>query len=143
VLGMIEAWLEAQNDRFVFDGFPRTLVQAQELDAMLARHGQPLDAVLYFELSFEEISARVLNRLTCVVCGLSSDGKSGDRCPVDGGEMIRRGDDTPEALRQRMAQYHEKTDPLVGYYRGKGLLHQLDAAADEATIFEEIRGILE
>lgn len=148
VIRLVENWLEANPSHFVFDGFPRTLAQAEALDQMLAKRGGKLDVVLFFDLPDEVISERVFKRLTCAQCGrsfaLGLHLPSGEtRCPECHGELIRRSDDTPEALRQRMAQYREKTDPLVGYYRAKGLIRPLRAANSPEVVFNEIVSILE
>ena len=148
VIRLVGQWLEANTSQFIFDGFPRTLGQAEALDEMLARNGQALDAVLFFDLPAEVIASRVLNRLSCTQCGrifaiglqLTAEET---RCPECGGVLERRSDDTLEALQQRMAQYREKTDPLVGYYREKGLLRTLKAAEHPEAVFEEIVSILD
>jgi adenylate kinase len=148
VVRLVESWIASHAAGFVFDGFPRTLGQAEALDGLLGAQGQALDAVLFFDLSSETIVERVLNRLTCAQCGrsfaiglhLTSDEA---RCPECGGALIRRSDDTLEALETRMAQYREKTEPLVEYYRRRGLLWTLQAAERPETVFAEIISILE
>jgi adenylate kinase len=103
----------AGEDGFLLDGFPRTLAQAEALDAMLAELGKPLDAVLLLEVSDEVALARLLGRQR-------EEGRS---------------DDTPEAIRNRLRLYHELTEPVVERYRAAGLLVAVDGerTVDEVT----------
>ncbi len=101
---------------FVLDGFPRNLVQAEELDEMLDAIGRPLDAVLFFDLDDETATVRALGRA-------HEEG---------------RADDTPEVMARRLAIYHEQTKPVVERYRTAGTLHTLDAARGVDDVFVEI-----
>ena len=105
---------------FVLDGFPRNLVQAEELDEMLDAIGRPLDAVLFFDLDDETATIRALGRA-------KEEGRT---------------DDTPEVVARRLAIYHEQTEPVVDRYRAAGTLHTLaaDRAVDE--VFAEIEDAL-
>ncbi len=148
VTELVGKWLESHGDSFVFDGFPRTVPQAVELDHLLAARNTPLEAVFFFNVSLDEIRNRVLNRVSCRDCGrifkigLQIANES-DACPECGGTLCRRNDDTLEALEQRMIEYHEKTEPLVAFYRGRGLLFELKAAERPETVFAQISSILE
>lgn len=148
VLELVGQWLDLHPDRFVFDGFPRTLVQADALENLLAQKGSVLDVALYFDLTLETIFERVMHRVTCSACGKSFAiglhvDSSDSRCPECGSALIRRHDDTPEALEQRMAEYRSKTEPLVDYYRHRGLLWPLKAAEAPEVVFAEILSVLE
>ena len=132
----------------IFDGFPRTVAQAEALDAMLAARVSVLDAVLFFDVGVETIFQRVMNRLTCSQCGhsfaIGLHVKAGEsRCPACGGVLIRRSDDTPEALETRLREYQEKTEPLVAYYHARGLLWPLKSAELPEKVFGEIVSIME
>ena len=148
VIQLVGNWLSAHADGFVFDGFPRTVGQADALDQMLSERQSALDAVLFFDISAETAFQRVMNRLTCTQCarsfavGLHLE-PAQTRCPECGGELGHRSDDTPEALEHRIAQYHEKTEPLVEYYQRRGLLSILKAADDPAEVSAQITALLE
>lgn len=123
---------------FVFDGFPRTLAQAEALDAMLSDGKSP--AVIYFNVPEAVLTRRIAGRRTCKV-GFEiyniyeRPPKVEGRCDVDGGELIQRPDDRPEAIRERLVAYEKLTQPLVNYYRGKGVLDEIkgDAAVADVT----------
>lgn len=148
VIQLVGNWLADHAERFVFDGFPRTIAQAEALDAMLAQQGSALDAVLFFDITEETIFERVMHRLTCSQCGhsfaiglhLESDQSP---CPDCGGALTRRSDDTPEALAKRIVEYREKTEPLVEYYQQRGLLWPLKSADRPEVVFAEVTSILE
>lgn len=148
VIRLVGDWLATHAEGFVFDGFPRTIAQADALDQTLAGLHAPLDAVLFFDISAQTIFERVMNRLTCEQCGRSFAvglhlESAQTRCPACGGTLGRRSDDTPEALEHRLAQYREKTEPLVDYYQQRGLLWTLKSADGPAEVFAEISSILE
>jgi adenylate kinase len=129
VVGLVEERI-AQDDckaGFILDGFPRTLSQAEVLDRM----GVSIDGVLSIEIEDAAIQARLAGRLVCEGCGLSyhiannPPAKVGvcDRC---GGVLSRRKDDNPETIAERLAVYHELTEPLKRYYARRGKLFELD-----------------
>ena len=105
---------------FVFDGFPRNVVQAEVLRAILAEKKTPLHAVLEFSLANEEIVARLSSRRTCKECGAPSVGQ--DKCPQCGGDVYQREDDKAEVIARRLEVYQEQTAPIVSFYRNEGLL---------------------
>lgn len=148
VIELVAHWLTSHPGGFVFDGFPRTLVQADALEKMLFQQHSALDRVLFFDVSEETIFERVMNRMTCGQCGRSfsaglhlSPGQSA--CPECGGVLGRRADDTPEAVEQRLCEYREKTEPLVDYYRQRGLLWSLNGSESPEQVFAEIAAIVD
>ena len=120
---------------FVLDGYPRTPGQAEALDAMLARRGQKLDAVLELAVDDEILVDRVSGRFTCAKCGTGYHDRYKPTtvpgvCDVCGAtEFTRRPDDNAATVRNRLAAYHAQTAPLVAYYRGRGILHTVDGMA--------------
>ena len=148
VIQLVKNWLADHSNGFVFDGFPRTIGQADALDQMLAEHHSVLDAVLFFDITAETALERVMKRLTCTQCGHSFAvglhlPAAQTCCPECGGALGHRSDDTPEALALRIAQYGERTKPLVEHYQKRGLLWKLKAADDPADVSSQISSILE
>ena len=150
VIGLIEEKLEADHGAgFIFDGFPRTLAQADALGDLLARHGQKLDAVVEMRIDDAALVSRITGRYTCAHCGAVYHDKTRpmatqgvcDHC--GGTTFVRRADDTEEALKQRLMEYYKKTSPLIGYYYAKGALSALDGLAPIATVSAGIRKVLD
>ncbi len=150
VIGLIEERLEAEHaGGFIFDGFPRTLAQADALEELLERHGERLDAVIEMQVDDEALVARITGRATCASCGevfnevtrpVPADGK----CPSCGStEFIRRADDNEESLRQRLMEYYKKTSPLIGYYYCKGKLRSVNGLADIDEVAASIAAVLD
>jgi adenylate kinase len=142
VIGLIDEKLaEGSAGGFIFDGFPRTLAQADALEDLLERNGQAIDAVIEMQVDDAALVARISGRYTCASCGeVYHDETRRPRrervCDVCGGtEFKRRPDDNEEALRTRLMEYYKKTSPLIGYYYATGLLRPIDglAAIDEVA----------
>ena len=117
---------------FLLDGFPRNVVQAEVLRAILADKKTPLHAVLEFSLADEEIIARLSSRRTCRDCGAPSVGV--DKCPTCGGEVYQREDDKAEVITRRLEVYAEQTAPIISFYRNEGLLISVSAAGNVEDI---------
>ena len=142
-----ESWLNAHPQSFVFDGFPRTVGQAEALEEVLQRRGLSLDAVLWLDLPVEMISHRVSRRVVCADCGrsfqLGTHIESREQvCPVCGGKLIVRPDDDPEKLATRMEQYALHTEPVRHFYDRKGLLRQIEAVGPTEEVFARIEEAL-
>ncbi|OIP82897.1 MAG: adenylate kinase [Rhodobacterales bacterium CG2_30_65_12] len=149
VIGLIEEKLD-QNPgaSFIFDGFPRTLPQADALGALLERHGMMLGAVIEMQVDDEALVARITARSTCATCGegyndiskpIPADGK----CVKCGGtEFTRRADDNEESLRTRLMEYYKKTSPLIGYYWAKGDLKTVNGLGEIDEVAAEITALL-
>ncbi len=132
----------------IFDGFPRTVAQAEALDRLLAEKGMQLDAVILMEVDDEELVRRISGRFTCANCG---EGYHDDykRPEVDGvcdkcgsTEFNRRADDNAETVRARLEAYRAETQPLVEYYRRQGKLKTVDGMAGIDEVSREIREAL-
>jgi adenylate kinase len=122
---------------FVMDGFPRTIPQAQALDALLLELGKAFDRVLYMKVGTEELVKRLAGRLTCPL-DQKTYPPGTERCPLDGSKLIQREDDKPEAVKQRIEIYLEKTLPLLDYYRAQGLVSEIDGVGTIEEIFGRV-----
>lgn len=141
-LRVVDNWL-AERERFIIDGFPRTIGQAQAFDTMLERRGLPLDVVYLLELGDGEVRNRMLGRLTCSDCGAVFNERfhrisPGTPCPKCGGHLVRRADDTEEALAERLRQYDSITRPVAGHYSDLGLLKTIDATDGRDEVFKTL-----
>ena len=133
---------------FIFDGFPRTLAQADALGALLERMGRPLAAAIELEVDDEVLVDRVSGRFTCGNCGeVWHDSTRPTRvsgvCDACGSsDLRRRADDNADSLRQRLMEYYKKTAPLTGYYHAKGLLARVDGLAAIDAVGDAIANAL-
>lgn len=128
---------------FVLDGFPRTVAQADALDAVLAKAGTPLKAAVDFAVPRDELVRRLTRRLTCRKCGAvrsldAVPGGAGGACDVCGGELYVRDDDRPETVERRLKEYDAKTASLAAHFASKGLLIRLDAARPAAAVAADL-----
>lgn len=142
VIDMVEERLkeaDAQNG-YLFDGFPRTVAQAEALDASLTRLGTKLDGVVLIEVPDELLVERV--------CGRRTDRRSGQifhlkyNPPPPGADLEQRADDREETVRDRLRVYHDQTAPLVPYYEGRGLLKRVDGVGELPAITERVLAAL-
>ena len=129
VIGLIEEKLEGDHGGgFIFDGFPRTLAQADALNDILAKHDASLSHVVAMEVNDEALVQRITARSTCGNCGevyndITKPITADEKCVNCGGsDFKRRADDNEESLRTRLMEYYKKTSPLIGYYHAKGQL---------------------
>jgi adenylate kinase len=135
------------GDGFILDGFPRTIAQAEALDARLEELGRKLTAAILIVVSDDEVIRRLGGRRTCVKEGhifhVEFDPpKNEGICDICGSRLEIRDDDKPEVVRHRLEQYHSKTEPLVAYYEGKGLLRRVDGALEPDEVNDRIRALL-
>lgn len=150
VIGLIEEKITGHaGGGFIFDGFPRTLAQADALGALLSRTGQTLDAVIEMQVDDTALVARITGRYTCGSCGAvyhdqtKPTAKPGT-CDVCGGtSMVRRADDNEDALKQRLMEYYKKTSPLIGYYYAKGKLASVDGLAEMDAVAAAVAKVLD
>jgi len=134
-------------DGFILDGFPRTTAQAEALDAKMEELGRQLTAVILIEVSDDEVIRRLSGRRTCVKEGhvfhVEFDPpKNEGICDICGARLEIREDDKPEVIRNRLDQYHQKTEPLVSYYEDQGILRRVDGSRDPDEVNDRIRAML-
>jgi len=129
VIGLVDERLSRPDagPGYVLDGFPRTVAQAEALDALLGRRGQDLDRVVFFDVSREELLRRLTGRRICRRCGtafhlVSAPPKTEGRCDQCGGELYQREDDAESTVARRLDVYQTQTAPLLDYYGKRGLL---------------------
>ena len=151
IIGLVKDRLTQPDcaNGFLFDGFPRTLKQADALGALMARIGQPLDAVIELRVDDEALKQRIVGRYTCGTCGAvyhdtNHPPKVSGTCDTCGGAtMKRRADDTEEALRTRMLAYYRDTSPLIGYYYAKSQLSTVDGLAEMDAVAMALAKVLD
>jgi adenylate kinase len=120
---------------FLLDGFPRNVVQAEVLRAILSEDKRPLDAVLELNIADSEIVSRLSNRRTCRGCGAPAE-ITNENCAACGGELYQREDDQAEVVTRRLEVYNEQTAPIVAFYRNEGLLITISATGAVSEITE-------
>lgn len=134
-------------DGFILDGFPRTVPQAEALDAKMGELGRELTAAVLIDVGDDEVVRRLSGRRTCVKNGhvfhVDFDPpKNEDVCDVCSARLEIREDDKPEVVRHRLEQYHSKTEPVISYYEGRGLLRRVDGARSPDEVSDRIRALL-
>ena len=133
---------------FILDGFPRTVPQAEALDAMLAEHGKKLDHVILMEVDEATLVDRIAGRFTCQACGASYHERYKRPavegvCDVCGStDLVHRADDRPEAIATRLAAYRNQTAPILPYYRARGILRSVDGMAEIDEVTREIEAVI-
>ena len=136
------------EDGFLFDGYPRTKAQAEDLDAILKSLDKKIDGVINLDIADEELMKRITGRRLCPACGeiyniyYLPPLKEGvcDKC---GADLIQRKDDNADSLSVRLSEYHKSTQPVIEYYDAKGIVKAIDASKSVDEVFGDIRSILE
>ena len=132
----------------ILDGFPRTTVQAEALDGLLAESGQKINAAVSLEVDDAAMVTRISGRYTCAACGegyhdsFKQPATAGvcDKC--GGSDMKRRADDNADTVASRLEAYHAQTAPLIAYYRDQGVLQGIDAMGEIDAIAKELASIV-
>jgi adenylate kinase len=152
VLGMIQNRLAKPDAKagFILDGFPRNIPQAQSLDSMLARLGQPLQLALLVDVNNEVLMKRLTGRRSCgnAACGAIyniyfTPPKNPGKCDKCGSGLQHRSDDNEDTVRKRLAVYEQQTAPLISYYRAQGKLRTAKGVGTIADIFKNVTDIIE
>ena len=150
VVGIVKERLKEADCKpgYILDGFPRTVPQAESLDAALADMKTPLDRVLSIEVPDEELVKRLSGRRTCRSCQegyhvMFKKPKAEGKCDKCGGELYQRDDDKEEAIKNRLKVYQSSTAPLIDYYKGKGLLRSINGVGAMGDILKRMVTALE
>jgi len=151
ILGMVRERLAAADAArgFILDGFPRTIPQAEGLEAMLAEIGQPLKVAILFDVDSQLLIQRISGRRSCQDCGrvfnvhtapVPVPPPCGGQCTTP--RLVQRPDDNEATVSKRIAVYEEQTQPLVGFYRQRGILKTVDADAPLETVTARVEAAL-
>jgi adenylate kinase len=146
---VVRMWLDehSRDEGFIFDGFPRTVPQAEAFDRLLGERGTPISMAILLELSEAEIIERILGRLSCPKCGAQfhvtrvPPKREGicDRC---GGKLVRRADDTEATVLERLQVYRQLTLGVVDYYERTGVLRRVSGSGTKDLAFAEIMRLM-
>jgi adenylate kinase len=150
IIGVIAERLQQEeaSDGFILDGFPRTVPQAEALAEKMKELHRDITAALLIDVPEDEVVKRLGGRRTCEenpghIYHLEFDPPKEDGvCDLDGGKLIVRDDDKPEVIKNRLAQYREKTEPLISYYEERGILNRVPGEQSPDEVEERIHGIL-
>ncbi|MEI6438164.1 MAG: adenylate kinase [Candidatus Omnitrophota bacterium] len=150
VTRMIELKVKAtavDKKGYMFDGFPRTSAQANDLDKVLAASGLAIDLALYMEASVEVVLQRLTGRRVCKKCGAlfhltNMPSKKAGICDACGGELYQRADDNQETIMKRMSVYNEQTKPIIDFYKGQGKLKTVNADTGADDVRQALMKIL-
>ena len=149
VLGMVEERLKQDDCKkgYILDGFPRNTAQAEALDKMLASLNMSLTAALSVDVPFDDLMKRLTGRRTCKACGqmyniyFKAPAKEGvcDKCK---GELFQRDDDKEATIKKRLEVYTAQTEPLIGYYKNKGIVKSVSGTGSIDEIFKKVTEVL-
>ena len=143
VIDLVKERLSADDAKagFILDGFPRNTAQAVTLDFELQNMGLKLDAALLVAVEPEVIVERLSSRRTCKECGYTAHAGT-EICPNCSGEMYQRDDDKPETIRKRLDVYENQTSPLIEYYKGHGILKEVNGDRPVDEVFADVKTLL-
>lgn len=147
VMNMVDKKLRLGSKGWIFDGVPRTQFQAEILDTLLAQLNEKIDAVITFKVDEKKLEDRITTRYTCVECGKiyskfikpQQEGVC-DNC--GSGDFVHRTDDSTETLKIRLSVYHEKTEPLIAFYKNKGIFYEVDGMGEVKDVTRQIEEIV-
>lgn len=143
VIEVIRERIKGINGNILFDGFPRTITQAEKLDLMLEEFSKSVDKVFFFEIKEDEVIRRISARRNCPKCGriynlITDPPKSDEICDECGVKIFQRDDDKEEVVRERIEVYKDLTTPLISYYRTQGIFIIIDAGKPVEEVYSQI-----
>lgn len=148
-IGMLMARIQEADcgHGYVLDGFPRTIPQAESLSEALGARGECIDYAIDVDVPDDKIILRMAGRRACLSCGATyhvvyNPPEQEGICSVCGGELILRDDDKPETVLNRLNVYHDRTQPLIDYYKKEDVLHKVDGTRPLDEVFDSIIAIL-
>jgi adenylate kinase len=149
ILAMASERLQQEDaqDGFILDGFPRTIPQAEALQSQLSGLRRRITAALLIDVADDEVVRRISGRRVCVKAGHNyhvefDPPKREGICDQDGSRLVQRDDDKPDVVRNRLAVYHDQTEPLIEYYDNQGLLRRIDGSREAADVHDHIRAVI-
>lgn len=145
---LIEEKLSTENSGFIFDGYPRTLNQADSLEAQLTKANTKIDRVIELTVNVDQLVDRIVGRLSCTNCGamfhkINKPPTIEGVCDVCGGKLGQRKDDNEESFKTRLLEYYQKTAPLTGYYHRAGLLNYVSSDGSIQDVADRIEDSLQ
>ena len=147
VLEVMKSRLSTETRGLLFDGFPRTVEQAEGLDAWFSSRRQEVNAVVFIDVPEEEVANRLGARRTCTGCGkiyntITNPSAKENICDTCGKPLMTRDDDTPGVISRRIQIYKDQTEPLLAYYRALGIFHRIDGSKAPEAVAEDLASIL-
>ncbi len=148
MINLVGVYMSQQAGKSViFDGFPRTVAQAESLNSMLKKSAMKIDKVVYFKINPQILTKRLTGRRTCSQCGEiyhieNKPSSKGHICEKCGGSLTQRPDDREEVISERLAQFEKNTGPTISFYREQGNLVEVDSEQEPDIVFEQIIKIL-
>ena len=148
MINLVKVYMSQQAGKSViFDGFPRTVAQAESLNSMLGKLDMKIDKVVYFKVNPQILTKRLTGRRTCSKCGEiyhieSKPSSKGHICEKCGGSLTQRPDDREEVISERLAQFEKNTGPTISFYKQQGNLVEVDCEQEPDVVFEQIIKIL-
>ena len=147
---MVREYLQENEfpNGFILDGFPRTIIQARELESIAKEFGFEIDAVINLDIELDRLVPRLSGRRTCKECGVSyhieyNPPKVEGVCDVCGGELYQRPDESEDAVKVRLDTYEKQTSPLIDYYTMKGQITNINGDQSMEDVFKDIKASLE
>jgi adenylate kinase len=143
VLEVIESKLKDIGDNVLFDGFPRTIEQAEGLEILMERLSRQIEKVFFFDVDENNVIKRIINRRSCPKCQriynlITDPPKNADLCDVCGVKVVERDDDKEEVVTKRMQVYKDLTAPLISYYKSQGIFVQIDASKSVEDVYNQV-----
>jgi len=147
VMDVLKSRLGAEKRGLLFDGFPRTVEQAESLDAWFGSRGQEIDAVVFLNVPEDEVARRLGSRRTCSGCGriyniITTPPEKEGVCDACGKPLLTREDDKAEVIARRIQVYKDQTEPLLAYYRAAGVFCEVDGGLAPETVADKVAALL-